>query len=75
MGFEADECVQFSSYGIANMQANGYVCIIVRDCTTTYEVAETVAGLWKTKLAIITIEARFGYSIAVDVLLAVVRAP
>ncbi len=78
MGFETDECVQFSPYGMANMQDEhqgyGYLCTIVRDCTTTYETAETLAGLWKTKLAINSIEARWGYSVGSDALLAAVQA-
>ena len=78
MGFETDECVQFSPYGIANMQDNyqghGYLCTIVRDCTATYELAETSEGQWKTKMAINSIEARWGYSVSSDSLLAAVDA-
>jgi len=78
MGFETDECVVFSPYGIANMQDGyrgfGYLCTVVRDCTTTYEVAETRDGLWKTRLAIDAIEARFGYSVTSEALLAAVRS-
>ena len=44
MGFETDECLQFKPYGIANVQALGYRCVVVRDCTATYESAETLAG-------------------------------
>jgi hypothetical protein len=73
MGFETDECLQFKPYGIANMQSLGYLCIVVRDCTTTYENAETLAGLWKTRVAIDSIEARWGYSITSDALLEAIR--
>ncbi|MBI3971438.1 MAG: hypothetical protein HY332_09125 [Chloroflexi bacterium] len=69
MGFETDECLQFKPYGIANMQSLGYLCVVVRDCTTTYENAETLDGLWKTRVAIESIEARWGYSIDSDALL------
>ncbi|MEM7129052.1 MAG: isochorismatase family protein [Chloroflexota bacterium] len=62
MGFETDECVVNSDYGIVNMKQYGYLCIIVRDCTTTYELAETAEGLWKTRVAIANIEANHGYS-------------
>jgi len=62
MGFEATVCVQFSPYGIANMQSHGYLCIIVRDGTTTYEVAETVDGFWRTRVEVIAMEQRWGYS-------------
>lgn len=78
MGFEADECVQFSDYGIANMQDEslgfGYLCTVVRDCTTTYEVAETLEGFWKARLAINSIETRFGYSVTSDALLTSIRS-
>jgi hypothetical protein len=77
MGFETDECIQFSPYGMANMQNEyegyGYLCTIVRECTTTYESAETLAGLWKTRLAINSIEARWGYSVGSDALLTAVQ--
>ncbi len=63
MGFETDECLQFKSYGIANMQDFGYGCNVVRDATTTYETAETRSGEWKTKVTIDSIETRWGYSV------------
>lgn len=63
MGFETDECVQNSDYGIINMNQYGYMTNIIRDCTTTYESAETLEGLWRTKVAVENIEKRWGYSI------------
>lgn len=63
MGFETDECIMNSAYGIRNIYAFGYMTNIVRDCTTTYESAETVRGLWRTKVAIEQIEKLWGYSI------------
>jgi len=62
MGFKTDICVQFSDYGMRNMSNLGYMCNIVRDCTTTFETAETVDGLWKTKVHISYIESKWGYS-------------
>lgn len=73
MGFETDECIQFSAYGMANIQSFGYLCSVVRECTTTYESAETLDGLWKTRLAINSIEARWGYSVGLDALLNAVK--
>jgi nicotinamidase-related amidase len=64
MGFESTECLQFSACGMAQMQPRGYMCVAVRDATTTYEVAETHAGLWRSRCAIVDIEARWGYSVA-----------
>jgi nicotinamidase-related amidase len=63
MGFETDECIINSTYGIRNMNSYGYMTNIVRDCTTTYESAETLKGLWRTKVAIEQIEKLWGYSI------------
>lgn len=68
MGFETDECILNSTYGIRNMHGKGYMTNIVRDCTTTYESAETVNGLWRTKVAIEQIEKLWGYSILSSVL-------
>lgn len=74
MGFESDDCVQFQPYGIANMQDIGYLCAVVRDATTTYETAETLAGQWKTKVSIDAIEERWGYSVTSEVLRQSIRA-
>jgi nicotinamidase-related amidase len=63
MGFETDECIINSNYGIRNMHSYGYMTNIVRDCTTTYESAETLKGLWRTKVAVEQIEKLWGYSI------------
>lgn len=62
MGFETDVCVQYSDYGMKNMSNYGYMCNIVRDATTTFETAETLNGLWKTKVHIAYIENKWGYS-------------
>ncbi|HEX6970909.1 MAG TPA: hypothetical protein VF234_01670, partial [Limnochordia bacterium] len=50
-GFEADQCLQFKPYGIANMQMLGYLCHVIRDATTTYEIADTLSGGWRTRCA------------------------
>lgn len=63
MGFETDECIMHSDYGIINTHSLGYMTNIVRDCTTTYESAESVGDFWRTKVAIEQIEKRWGYSI------------
>lgn len=62
MGFETDLCVQYSDYGMEKMCKNGFMCNIVRDATTTFENAETLDGLWKTKVHIAYIENKYGYS-------------
>jgi hypothetical protein len=63
-GFETNECLQFKSYGLANMQLRGYLCCAIREATTTYESAETLEGLWRTRVALEDIEARFGYTVS-----------
>ncbi len=73
MGFETDECVMNSSYGISAMHAFGYMTNIVRDCTCTYESADTRDGLWRTRVAIEQIEKRWGYSVASDKLIDAVQ--
>ena len=73
MGFETDECVQNSDYGIINMNQYGYMTNIVRDCTTIYESAKTLEGFWRTKVAIGNIEKRWGYSITSSNLLNLIR--
>lgn len=75
MGFETNHCVQFKPYGIANMTDLGYLCSIVRDCTTTYESAKTLDGLWRTQVSIEEIEMRYGYSVdSTELVKAVTRA-
>ena len=74
MGFETDECLMHAEYGITNMWRLGYLPVVVRDCTATYEAAETLAGLWKTKTAILDIEGHRGYSVTSESLVKSVLA-
>ena len=69
MGFETDECLMNKPHGIRNMSRLGYMPIVVTDCTTTYEAAETLDGLWKTRVTILNIEAHQGYSVTSEALL------
>ncbi len=72
MGFESTECLQYSACGMSRMHAHGYLCVAVRDATTTYEAAETLSGLWRSRVAILDIEARWGYSVMSSALMAAV---
>ena len=78
MGFETDQCLMYSGYGLANMQNDycgcNYLCTVVRDGTTTYEVAETLEGQWRTRAAVIDIESRFGYSVTSSALMEAVAS-
>ncbi|MBP1994338.1 isochorismatase family protein [Paenibacillus eucommiae] len=73
MGFETDICVQFSDCGMKFMSSYGYMCNILRDCTTTFEVAETLNGLWKTRVHIANIENKWGYSTTSQALIESIR--
>ena len=73
MGFETDECLMNKPHGIRNMSRLGYMPIVVTDCTTTYETAETLGGLWKTRVTILNIEAHQGYSVTSETLLKSVK--
>ena len=64
MGFETDCCLTHGPrYGIAKMTGLDCLCTVVRDGTATYEAAETLEGQWRTRVVVLDIEARFGYSI------------
>lgn len=74
MGFETDCClVHNQEYGMAKMTGPNCLCAVVRDGTTTYEAAETLEGLWRTRAALIDIETGYGYSIISAALLDAVR--
>ena len=70
MGFETDCCLAHSPrYGIAKMTGLNCLCTVVRDGTATYEAAETLEGQWRTRVAVMDIEARFGYSLTSSALI------
>ena len=74
MGFETDCCVLHNQeYGIAKMVGPNCLCAIVRDATTTYESAETLEGLWRTRMAVLKIEESYGYSITSEALIEALR--
>jgi len=55
-GFAANMCVPFRDYGIRAMRARGYHCILLRDCTTAIEGADTYPELRATFQAIRELE-------------------
>ena len=74
MGFETDCClVHNQEYGIAKITGPNCICTVVRDGTTTYEAAETLEGLWRTRVALLSIESRYGYSITSTALVDAIR--
>jgi nicotinamidase-related amidase len=63
VGFMADLCLVNISGAIREMSGKfGYRCIVLRDCTTAYEFADTYEGKWMTRAAIRLIETDMGYS-------------
>jgi nicotinamidase-related amidase len=58
IGFYTNICVIIRDYGVLAMRKRGYNVILVRDCTTGMEVAETLADLTCTIGTIKTIEQR-----------------
>ena len=71
-GFMADLCLVNIPGAIREMAHKfKYRCVVLRDCTTAYEFAETVAGGWMTFAAIRLIESGMGYSATADDLIEV----
>ena len=74
VGFMTDYCVMGSPGGIQDMCALGYRCIILRDCTTAHEYADTIATGAMTKAAIRRIEYAYGWSALSDDVIRACRA-
>ena len=61
-GFAANMCVLHRDYGICAMQRRGYNIILLRDCTTAIESAETFPQMMHTKASVSIVEMVFGAS-------------
>ncbi len=61
-GFAANMCVLHRDYGIEAMQRRGYNIIILRDCTTAIESAETFPHMMHTKASVGIVEMVWGVS-------------
>jgi len=62
-GFMADICLINSSGAMREMAGKyRYSCVVLRECTTAYEYADTCEGRWMTRSAIRRIETELGYS-------------
>lgn len=55
-GFAANMCVLHRDYGIIEMWRRGYNVILLRDCTTGIESAETLADMTHTKASVSSVE-------------------
>ncbi len=61
-GFATNMCILFRDYGTRAMSQRGYNIILLRDCTTGIEYADTVHGRWLTHAAIASIEVGVGHT-------------
>lgn len=69
IGFNTNACLMGRDYGVPRMSGRGYHTIVVRDCTTGMETAETYKDLTCTVGTIADIEQFYGYSVASDQLI------
>ena len=63
-GFAANMCVPFRDYGMRAMKARGYEIILIRDCTSAIEVADTYDDLAISRIAVVDTELTIGYTVA-----------
>ncbi len=68
-GFAANMCVPFRDYGMRAMKNRGYEVILIEDCTTAIEVADTADELLLSRAARIDVAQNIGYTVASDALL------
>lgn len=74
-GFNTNACILWRDYGTMEMSRRGYEVILVRDCTTGMESAETQGTLSQTRGAILFLEMFGQYSVASDELIAGLPSP
>ncbi len=68
-GFNTNACILHRDYGTLDMSRRGYDVVIVRDCTTGMESAQTHDGLWQTRGSVMLLEMFGKYSVSADELL------
>ena len=69
-GFAANMCVPHRDYGMRAMDKRGYDVVLIGDCTTAIEMADTVEEMALTKAAILDVEVNVGYTVSSGDLLA-----
>jgi nicotinamidase-related amidase len=72
-GFMADGCVHNIPGAIRDMYKLKYRCVLLRECTTAYEFADTYERDEMTRAAIRLVETKWGYSAAADDFVAACR--
>jgi len=70
VGFATNMCVVGRDYGIRAMAALGYNCMLVRDCTTGIESADTLGSMMLTKAAVWEVEMILGFTLTSEELIA-----
>ena len=65
-GFNTNACILSRDYGTIQMSNRGYQVVLIRDCTTGMESAETQPTLSQTRGAILLLEMFGQYSVASD---------
>jgi nicotinamidase-related amidase len=63
-GFNTNACILHRDYGTIDMNRRGYTVVIVRDCTTGMESAQTHEALGQTINAILLSEMFGRYSVS-----------
>ena len=63
-GFNTNACILSRDYGTIQMSNRGYQVILIRDCTTGMESAETQPGLLQTRGAILQLEMFGQYTVS-----------
>lgn len=63
-GFAANMCVPFRDYGMRAMKARGYEIVLIRNCTTAIEVADTFEDFTISKMAVVDTELTIGYTVS-----------
>ena len=69
-GFAANMCVPHRDYGMRAMGKRGYDVVLIEDCTTAIEVADTLEGMALTKAAIVDVAVSVGHTVSSGDLLA-----
>lgn len=73
-GFAANMCVPFRDYGMRAMKNRGYDIVLLRDCTTAIEVADTCQDQDLTRAAVIDTEISVGYTVSSKDMIAACQA-
>jgi len=64
VGFAANMCIPHRDYGMRAMKQRGYEVVLIEDCTTAIEVADTVGEMALTKAAILDVQVNVGYTVS-----------